>query len=607
MADIEQNRACTDMPCILAFAFFLIFLVSYIWGPAYAEGDPDRLIRGVDFKGQICGKDSAVKDLQYAYWPDLTAPRFKVCTDNCTVTQGSPYLTPFTTVVAPYESELLYDKYCIPKGSDQLKELGFNADSERLTRQIGDLNTALPVIGASIAIAFAVSFVYIGLMKLCVGILVWGTITAIIGLGAYIGLVYWQAANDADADPDDAKVDKAIAGIAWGATFIFFVIIVFGRNRIRIAVEVIKSASRALGDMPLMVLFPIWPLLVTIGFFFAWLYGCLFIFSAGPEDDTSEIPTDISDNNMQFYGSEPNKFIVIDYDNVIRNAFAPHFFLFLWVIQILVYTTFMTISGAVADWYFTRRDDSGNKIRGPGVGELSNSPVIKSLGRALRYHLGTIFFAAGLIALVQFARYAIRYMERMANGGKKPNKLQKLLFKLVDCLLWCLECCLDKISKNAMIFTAIYGDAFCPAVCGSFALVWANLMRVAAISFFSTIVTALGKILIPLITVGLCGSVLFYAEPFKSDIDSIVWPLLVIFVLSVAVGLLFLTVYDTAIDTVFMCFLIDEKVNKQQGMMLADEGLRNIVQKYEAESKKLADDMQAGRSSNQVENENNSI
>ena len=59
--------------------------------------------------------------------------------------------------------------------------------------------------------------------------------------------------------------------------------------------------------------------------------------------------------------------------------------------------------------------------------------------------------------------------------------------------------------------------------------------------------------------------------------------------------MLFLTVYDTAIDTVFICFLVDEEANKNSGTMMADKGLRDIVQKYEGKSKELANQMKENR------------
>ena len=51
------------------------------------------------------------------------------------------------------------------------------------------------------------------------------------------------------------------------------------------------------------------------------------------------------------YALSDGEYAVINYDDT--NAFAPHFFLLLWVVQIGVYFTFTVIAGAVANWYFT--------------------------------------------------------------------------------------------------------------------------------------------------------------------------------------------------------------------------------------------------------------
>jgi len=451
-----------------------------------------------------------------------------------------------------------------------------------------------------IAIAFVMSFLYAFLMKACVGVLVWGTVALILAGGGALGFVLYASKDDANLSDNEIKMREYVAYAVWAFTAVFFCIIVYARKRILIAIQVIKSAGRAVSDMPMMVIFPLGPLSAIIGFFFAWCYASIYIFSAG-EEIQIETPDAFAGETFaaEKYGvyEVGLTYTVLDYDSTIQNAFAPHFFLLLWVVQIGVYLTFTVIAGAVADWYFTERDEDGDKIRGDGDMELSSRPVLNSCCRTCRYHLGTVFFAALIIAIIQFARWCVRYLERMMNStGKEPNQIQKLLFRLVDCLLWCLECCLDKVSRNALIWVGVYGDAFCPSVCGSFKLMWANLVRVAVITFFSTIVTMLGKIMIPLATTGVCAVLLLNAEPYKSELSSPIYPLVVIFIVSIAVALMFLTVYDTAIDTVFMCFLLDEKHNKKNGRMLADEGLRNIVQKYEAESKKLAESVQGGGS-----------
>lgn len=586
LASIEKNRSCTDIPCLLVFIGFIIFLVSYIWITAFNEGDPDRLIRGVNHAGKICGKTESVSDLPYAFWPDITNFRFKVCTSTCneTLNGNGNHISIDGQTIVPigYQSKLYMDKYCIPSLSD-ISISGFDSYSQTLQRSMGDVEIAQPIIILSIIISIIISFVYIGLIKCCVGVLIWTTITLILIGGLSFG---YTLLNNAEKD-----IEKYISYAIFGITFICFLMIIFARNRIKIAIQVIKSAGRAIGDMPMIIFFPILPLIITIGFFFSWIYAAIYIFSAG-KSTTNQIPSYM--NNGDSFNAENNEFLltngifnVIDYDDTIRNAFAPHFFLLLWVVQISIYFTFTVISGAVSNWYFTPRDEETNKKI-----NLPKTIVFNSCFRTIRYHFGTIIYAALIIAIIQFIRVCVRYIERQLNAGQKePNKLQKLLFRILDCALWCLECCLDKISKNALIWTSIYGDPFCPSVCGSFKLIWSNLFRVAVITFFSGIITFLGKIMIPLITTAICALLLINLNQFKFELSSLILPLIIIFIISLAIAMMFLTVYDTAIDTIFLCFLIDEKQNKGKGM-LADPKLKEIVEKYQDESKKLASSVQ---------------
>merc|ERR1712129_615979 len=171
------------------------------------------------------------------------------------------------------------------------------------------------------------------------------------------------------------------------------------------------------------------------------------------------------------------------------------------------------------------------------------------------------------------------------------NNIGKVLLKCADCCLGCLECCLDKVSKNALIWTSIYGDAFCPSVCGSFMIIWANLFRMAVITFFSAIVTLLGKIMVPLFTTGICALILVKADKYADNMSSPVLPLIIIFLLSLAIAVLILEVYDAAIDVVFLAFLIDEKQNKSSGTMFADDGIGRVIAKYDVESMELAQKM----------------
>ena len=287
-----------------------------------------------------------------------------------------------------------------------------------------------------------------------------------------------------------------------------------------------------------------------------------------------------------------------DYFRTGRTTFVPHLFLLFWILASIHYFTFMIISGVVADWYFTPRDKkSGKKLRHNKWAKdyndeiyLTNTPICDAVCRTLRYHIGTIVFAALIIAIIRTIRYFVLYTIKICDGGARPNRVHLFLKGFVQCLLKLLECILDKVNKHALIYNAIYGDAFCPSVCGSFSLIWSNLIRAAFISLVSRIITVLGKVMITLVVVGMCWFIMIYGGNikyignFNKDGFGSLIPLFIIGCISFVISKFFLSVYDTAIDTVFMCFLVDEKQNWDGGM-LADPGLKKTIKKYENQAK----------------------
>jgi len=134
--------------------------------------------------------------------------------------------------------------------------------------------------------------------------------------------------------------------------------------------------------------------------------------------------------------------------------------------------------------YFTPSDARGRRVRGKEQGQL-NWPLWSSIKRTLRYHLGTVAVTSLIIAVIKFVRFVVHYIEKKCKGNP-PNKLQKAVFCMIHCCLWWLECCLDKVNKNALIWCAIYGDNFFSSACSSFALIWRNLARVAALHVVTT-------------------------------------------------------------------------------------------------------------------------
>lgn len=200
--------------------------------------------------------------------------------------------------------------------------------------------------------------------------------------------------------------------------------------------------------------------------------------------------------------------------------------------------------------------------------------------------MGTIAFGAAIIAVVQFVRATVKYLEAQSKG--QTNAFQKAMFCCVQCCLKCVQYCLEKLSKNAFVWTAVYGTPFLPSAFAAFALLWQNLVRVAAISVVSEYLLVLGKGLVAILTAGI-GNYLLTNTDVKNEISSTFVPLIAIFLLAYLVASLFMVLYDTAIETMFLCLLIDEEANMASGQMFAPKSLQDLVAKYEPQSREEAE------------------
>jgi hypothetical protein len=148
---------------------------------------------------------------------------------------------------------------------------------------------------------------------------------------------------------------------------------------------------------------------------------------------------------------------------------------------------------------------------------------------------------------------------------------------------------MDKVNKYALVWTAVYGDNFIVSACSSFALVWRNLFRVAAVNMVSTIVFFMGKVSIGLITAALVAALLeFGADRLGLEIVSPLGPAVMVFVGAYCVATLFFVIFSSTIDAIFLCFLIDSE-NNDAGQMFASKSLQKLVGKYENQSKIDAD------------------
>ena len=224
-------------------------------------------------------------------------------------------------------------------------------------------------------------------------------------------------------------------------------------------------------------------------------------------------------------------------------------------------------------------------------GDVPEHPVARSMLRTLRFHVGTACFGGLIIAIVQFIRAIFAYIDRQTKGLQGTNKALKILMKVIQSCMYCLEKVLKWICSNAYILTACYGTGFCKSTKKAMGLILKNLGRMAVTNLIVFILLhVLGRLAIVLAAdVALFFTITMYPDfQFGADpgpLHSKILPLFLTTLLSFYVGGAFLSTYATAIDTILICFCDDDDINdgSKEKPYLMSKSLMNIIGKKNKE------------------------
>jgi choline transporter-like protein 2/4/5 len=121
------------------------------------------------------------------------------------------------------------------------------------------------------------------------------------------------------------------------------------------------------------------------------------------------------------------------------------------------------------------------------------------------------------------------------------------------------------LNKTAYIQIAIRGKSFCYAAKDGFEMVFSNAIRYAIVSGVGSILMFIGKLLIALATAGCFYLLILYYPGARVNVLQPIYLVILVFIMAYAVGILFMTVYSLAMDTLLACFIVDEANSKAKG------------------------------------------
>ncbi|KAL6110690.1 slc44a1 [Pungitius sinensis] len=589
-----EQRSCTDVPWLIVFALFCIGMVCICVFPI-ATGAASRLISGYDSYGNTCGKNNSkiegvplsgrdMRENKYVFFLDpcnldLINRKIKsiaLCVSKCPAAelmtlsdvkqfalQNGSHLcsydippTRYTShpdtstkcpklPVPPSKSVPLLHR-CVPVDIGCYAEFAetfikFVGDNSVLRRVIAGVLASKEIIMGLCVLALVLSLIMMVVIRYISKVLVWIlTVLVVIGSIGGTGVLWWLYADHRKAlDKDGLSVfGKEVASdnvtallvyaiVATVFTVVLLLVMFFMRKRVALTISLFHVAGKVFVDLPLLALQPFWTFICLMLFWIYWITVLLALGTSG---------TPVKNNStgvVEYQMAGPLQYLV-----------WYHAVGLIWINEFILAFQQMTIAGAVVTYYFTR-----NKS------QLPATPILSSMARTVRYHLGTLAKGSFIITLVKIPRLILMYIHSQLKG--KENACARCMLKACICCLWCLEKCLAYLNQNAYTATAINSTSFCTSARDAFLILVENALRVAAINTVGDFVLFLGKVLIVSCTA--FAGVL--ALNYQRDYTVWVLPLFIVCLFAFLVAHCFLSVFENVVDVLFLCFAVDSKYN----------------------------------------------
>ncbi|XP_062847029.1 choline transporter-like protein 1 isoform X2 [Trichomycterus rosablanca] len=629
-----EDRSCTDLPWFLLFMLFCGGMGA-ICGYTIVTGGASRLVFGYDSYGNTCGqRNEAIEgirlsgldhtDKKYVFFLDpcnldIIQRRIKsmaLCVSQCPTEEMKTYedLRRFAmnnnSELCSYE--LAGHRYpSLPERFDKCPKLPvpqskalpvfnrctpvdiscyskfaeavvtFVSDNTILHRLIAGVVASKEIIAGLCLLALVLSMILMVIIRYISAVLVW-ILTVLVVLGSLGGtsVLWWlyidhrltmnqtvaidlkEAETDGETEiPRDHLQGLLVyATSATVFTVILLLLMLFMRKRVALTIALFHVAGKVFIHLPLLVLQPFCTFLALFLFWVYWILVLLFLGTTGnPEKNEQTGLTEFKLNDALQY---------LTWYHAVG---------LIWISEFILACQQMTVAGAVVTYYFTR-----DKSR------LPLTPILSSVLRLIRYHLGTVAKGSFIITLVKIPRLILIYVRNQLKG--KENACARCMLKACICCLWCLEKCLNFLNQNAYAATAINSTSFCTSARDAFIILVENALRVAAINTVGDFVLFLGKILI--VTCTAFAGVL--ALNYQRDYTEWVLPLIIVCLFAFLVAHCFLSIFEIVVDVLFLCFAIDTKYN--DGALGREFYMDKALMEFVENSRKSVAPAERGRS-----------
>jgi len=399
---------------------------------------------------------------------------------------------------------------------------------------MGDLVTCWWLLLVMAFVSAIVSFLYLYLLKWIGRPILYFSFLLILVLLVGAGVYAYVLSDDYQEGDSTRDILKYCAYGIWGLTVIYLLILLCCCSRIQLGLAIMDATSQFIADVTSVFTVPVVFFFLILVWTLFWIISAVYVFSVGEAKPREDIP--IAD---------------IEWNDTTRYVWFYHLFGLFWISAFIIGCAQFIIAAAAVVWYFEKggKSDSAGK-----------DAIRTGVYWIFRYHMGSIAFGALIIAIMQVIKILFEYFRRKVEKASGGNTCVVCLCKIARCCVWCLDCCVKYITKNAYIQVALTSKSFCPAAWATFWLIVRNAARFSIITSIGAILMFIGKALIMAFS-GFLGYVILVNSDLGDEVYSPIFPTIVFVISAYLISSVFLSVFSFAATTILHCYIVDEELN----------------------------------------------
>uniref|UniRef100_F1M965 Choline transporter-like protein n=1 Tax=Rattus norvegicus TaxID=10116 RepID=F1M965_RAT len=431
-------------------------------------------------------------------------------------------------------------------------------DADALHRILSGIMAGRDTILGLCAFVFALSLAMLFTFRFISTLLVHIIISLVIlGLLFVCGVFWWlyydytnDLSTELDTEKENMKCMLAFAVITTVVTVVLLALIFTLRKRVKLTVELLRVTNKAISRCPFLLLQPLWTFAILVFFWVLWVAVLLSLGTAG----TAQV----------MEGGQ------VEYKPLsgIRYLWWYHLIGLIWTSEFILTCQRMTVAGAMVTCYFNRNQN-----------DPPARPILSSLSTLFCYHQGTAVKGSLLLTVTRIPRVIFMYIYSTVKE-RQHSAWPRGEFRCSYCGLWCLTNYPYHLNQDAYAAAAINGTDFCTSAKDAHTIISKNSSHLTSVNCFGNFIIFLGKFLamptseqdlkspavtwtIPYMVLVVCFSVFGGLMAFNYNRALQVWaiPLLLVAFFAYLAAHSFLSVFETVLDTLFLCFAVDLETN----------------------------------------------